>query len=206
MSSMKNETEKFATCLLAVAAFVVMLVAIYVVHALYFRVNVVFYSALLDVSLATTAAALFLIFLPRFRPLGSTERFLLITVCLLGGYAFAISVPTVVDRSLSLYILEKIDQRGGGIQRDALERIFIDEYMSEYRLVDVRLTEQLQSGTVTLKQDCLLLTPKGKLIASLSHVFRTHLLAKQRLLMDRYSGELTQPFRDSPGATVYSCR
>ena len=55
------------------------------------------------------------------------------------GYAFAISIPTVIDRSLSIYILEKIDQRGGGIKQEAFERVFTNEYMLEHRLVDVRL-------------------------------------------------------------------
>jgi hypothetical protein len=77
----------------------------------------------------------------------SFERAQLLVIMLLAGYALAISVPTVIDRSLSFYILEKLQQRGGGIRYAAFEQVFTQEYLKEHRLVDVRLTEQLESGT-----------------------------------------------------------
>lgn len=200
-----GEMKKLGLCATAVSTFVLLLFATYTFHALYFAVDVVLYSAILDASLATLIVTLLLFRLSHFQPLGVTERLLLASVCMLGGYAFAITVPTVVDRSLSLYILEKIEQRGGGIQLAAMERVFVEEYIPEYRLIEVRLTEQIQSGTVTLTDGCVKLTAKGRWIASMSQNFRSHLLPKKRLLMDRYSDELTRPFDTKEGATNYSC-
>jgi hypothetical protein len=121
------------------------------------------------------------------------------------GYAFAISVPTVIDRSLSFYILEKIDQRGGGIRQDAFEQVFTQEYIKEHLLVNVRLTEQVKSGTITIKNGCVLLTRRGLFIASISRIFRQNWLPKKRLLLNEYTDTLTDPFRNSSIHKDYIC-
>jgi len=185
---------------------VVTLLVIYVIHSLYFQVNVVFYSAILDGALAAAACSALLWFLPWLGPLGLAEKLQLVVIWLLLGYSYAISVPTVLDRSLSFYILEKLDQRGGGIREDAFEDVFTKEYMKEDRLVDVRLTEQLQSGTIVINNGCVVLTDKGRRLARFSHFFRNHLLPKHRLLMGEYSDVLTDPFRHSVADVNYRCQ
>jgi hypothetical protein len=115
-------------------------------------------------------------------------------------------VPTVIDRSLSFYLLEKIQQRGGGIKEDAFEQLFTQEYVKEHRLVDVRLTEQLESGTIEIKNGCVLLTQKGERVAAFGRYYRTHWLPKQRLLMGQYSDDLTDPFKNSAINNNYVCK
>jgi hypothetical protein len=63
---------------IAIAIFAMLLFLIYYIHVTYFSVDVVFMLRLLT------------------------------AYWLLAGYAFAISIPTVFDRCLSFYILEKI--------------------------------------------------------------------------------------------------
>ena len=92
------------------------------------------------------------------------------------------------------YILEKIQQRGGGIKKSSFDDVIIREYMLEHRLIDVRLTEQLQSGTITIENDCVKLTERGKIIAVFSRNFRKNFLPKKRLLMGSYTDELIDPF------------
>ena len=185
--------------------FVIALLAIYVVHSLYLRVNVVFYSAILDGMIATALCGVLLWLLPWFKVLGPVEKLQLIVIWLLLGYGYAISIPTVLDRSLSFYILEKLEQRGGGIRQDAFEDVFTKEYVKEDHLVDVRLTEQLQSGTITIRDGCVLLTDKGRRLAYFSRFFRNNLLPKHRLLMGAYSDALTDPFRNSTTDVSYRC-
>jgi hypothetical protein len=107
---------------------------------------------------------------------------------------------------LSFYTLEKLQQRGGAIQLVAFERVYATEYMKEHRLVDVRLTEQQQSGTITITDGCVRLTPRGDFLATASRLFRTYFLPKQRLLMGEYSSDLTDPFRSSTTTVDYLCR
>lgn len=196
---------KFLKAALALTLFLLLLCGIYVIHSQFFTVNVVFYAALADGLLATllTTAAMRLI--PWFRGFNGFETFLLTGVWALLAYILAISVPTVLDRSLSFYILEKLQQRGGAIQQSGFQLVFSQEYMKEHRLVDVRLTEQMESGTITIENGCVRLTPKGEQIATASRYFRQHFLPKKRLLMGQYSDDLVDPFRHSAPTMDYGC-
>lgn len=191
--------------LLATAGFVLLACAIYWLHAAFFRVDVVFYSALLDGVLAVALAGLLLWYLRYFAIFGAFEKLQMLLIWLLMAYGLAISVPTVIDRSLSFYILEKLQQRGGGIRQERFAEVFTREYLEEHRLVEVRLTEQLQSGTIRIDNGCVRLTPAGERLASFSRFFRTHLLPRQRLLLERYGDDLTDPFRHSPARVDYLC-
>jgi hypothetical protein len=197
---------KYLKLVIATAVYAVLLLAIYVLHVRYVPVNVVFYSAILDAVLAMILAIILVATVRWFKVFTRFEILQLCCIWLLLGYSFAISVPTVIDRSLSFYILEKLQQRGGGIKLDAFDQVFTQEYVKEHRLVDVRLTEQQQSGTVEIKDGCVKLTAWGQTIASSSRYFRAHFLPKQRLLMGKYSDDLTDPFRNSVERVDYRCK
>ena len=194
---------KFIFAILATTIFIVLLLSVYIVHVLFFRVDVVLYATIGDVLIAAVvASALLIIF---FRIFNGFEKMLLLAVWILLGYALAISIPTVLDRSLSIYILEKLQQRGGGIRHERISQIFTDEYLIEHQLVDVRLTEQLASGTILIENGCVRLTARGERIASFSRYFRQNWLPKERLLIEQYSDALTDPFRYSQSEYSYKC-
>jgi hypothetical protein len=197
---------KYLKSLIATALFVVLLLIVYVLHVRYMPVSVVFYSAIADAVLATLLAVFVIATVRWFKVFTRFETLQLCCIWLLLGYSFAISVPTVIDRSLSFYILEKLQQRGGGIKLAAFDDVFTQEYVKEHRLVDVRLTEQQQSGTVEIKDGCVKLTEWGQTIATSSRYFRAHFLPKQRLLMGQYSDDLTDPFRNSVERIDYRCQ
>ena len=194
---------KLFRALAATALFVVLLLAVYYLHIRFFAVNVVFYAAIADGVIAAVVTGLLV---AGSRHFNGFEKLQLVVIWLLSGYCFAISVPTVIDRSLSFYILEKLQQRGGGIQRDRFADVFTQEYLKEHRLVDVRLTEQLESGTIVIQNGCVKLTDKGQKLAATSRYFRQHFLPKQRLLMGQYSSDLTDPFRQSANIVDYQCQ
>jgi hypothetical protein len=197
---------KYLKSLIATALFVVLLLIVYVLHVRYMPVSVVFYSAIADAVLATLLAVFVIATVRWFKVFTRFETLQLCCIWLLLGYSFAISVPTVIDRSLSFYILEKLQQRGGGIKLAAFDDVFTQEYVKEHRLVDVRLTEQQQSGTVEIKDGCVKLTEWGQTIATSSRYFRAHFLPKQRFLMGQYSDDLTDPFRNSVERLDYRCQ
>jgi hypothetical protein len=197
--------KKFIVALLASFFFILLLLSIYWIHIINFKVNVLFYSAITDAVIATISAVFILMILIKIKVLTTFEKIQLSIIWLLLGYIFAISVPTVIDRSLSFYILEKIQQRGGGIRLENFENIFTKEYVVEHRLVEVRLTEQRESGTIEIQNGCVLLTTRGKKLVEFSRFFRQNFLPKQRLLMDSYSDALTDPFRHSDPDFSYKC-
>lgn len=195
---------RWALASAATLFFVCALLLVYAVHVSFFAVDVIFYAAIFDAVLASVVSTA-LIQLSWFRLLNRLEKAQLVLIWLLAGYAFAISVPTVIDRSLSVYLLEKLQQRGGGIKESSFPELFSQEYMVEHRLVDVRLTEQLASGTVHIRNGCVMLTDKGRLIARITRYFRRHWLPSRRLLSGSYRDDLTDPFRSSSGRTDYVC-
>lgn len=194
---------KFLTLMLV---FVVALAAIYVTHSWFFKVDVVFYSAIADGVLAAAVTLIVALSLKWFNTFTVFEKLQSFVICLLLGYGFAISVPTVIDRSLSMYILEKLQQRGGGIKLAAFDTVFKEEYMKEHRLVDIRLTEQQQSGTIVIENGCVKLTEWGQFVASTTTWFRQTLLPKNRLIGSAYSSDLTQPMIHSAKRTDYLCK
>jgi hypothetical protein len=197
---------KILRALFATMIFAMVLSLTYWLHITFFGVDVVFYAAIFDGIVAALSTGGLLFGMRFFNCLTMFERSQLVIIWMLCGYSFAISVPTVIDRSLSFYILEKIQQRGGGIRLAQFPAIFTKEYLQEHRLVDVRLTEQLASGTIVIENGCVKLTPKGKRLATGSRYFRQHFLPKKRLLMGEYSDVLTDPFRDSHPIEDYKCQ
>ncbi|KRG43607.1 hypothetical protein ARC20_09215 [Stenotrophomonas panacihumi] len=198
--------NKYVRALLATVAFVAVLLVVYYIHMRHFRVEVVLYATILDAFIAVVIVAGAGFALRAFNGLNRLELIQLVLIWLLGGYLFAISVPTVIDRSLSFYILEKLQQRGGGIREDAFRQVFTDEYVREHHLVEVRLTEQLQSGTIEIHDGCVRLTARGERLAGFSRFYRKNLLPTHRLLMGQYTDALTDPFRDSRMSSDYRCQ
>lgn len=194
---------KIKNSILASLLFVLILAIIYFLHNRFFSVNVVFYAAIGDAIIAALIGAVLLWFKSNW--FSSFEKIQLIAIWLLAGYAFAISVPAVIDRSLSFYILEKLAQRGGAIKLSGFEYVFVHEYMKEHRLIDVRLTEQSESGTIVIDKNCVRLTSKGRFLAKLSRLYRMNFLPKHRLLMGEYTDDLTDPFRNSAPTPDYLC-
>lgn len=197
---------KIKKALFASGIFFILLLVFYIVHVKFFRVNVVFYSAVLDSVVAVFVAMGILFKFRYFNIFNKFEKVQMTVIWLLLGYAFAVSFPTVIDRSLSFYILEKLQQRGGGIQLSRFEEVFTEEYVKEHRLVDVRLTEQQSSGTIFIEDGCVKLTDWGRRLAGFSRYFRQNFLPKQRLLMGEYTDTLTDPFRYSDKTTDYECQ
>jgi len=196
---------KLARYALASLCFLALLVAVYFVHMRWLPVTVVLYAALADVALCVLLAALALWRLRAFALFNAFEKLMLLLSWALVGYSLAISVPTVIDRSLSFYILEKIQQRGGGLREDRLESVFTREYVHEHHLMEVRLTEQIASGTVEVVDGCVRLTARGERAATFSRFFRRNFLPRERLLLGKATDALVDPFRNGAPDSGASC-
>jgi hypothetical protein len=173
-------------------------------HFRFLRVEVLMYAAFLDILVASALVAI-AIALTGWLQLASIEVFFAIVIGALISAIYVILVPTLIDRSLSVYMLEKIHQRGGGIRKDAFLDIWRGEYLLEYRVVDTRLTEQVASGTLVIRDGCVLLTPRGKAAVGFTAFVRRHLLPQKRDILGDITDELTDPFRNSSPTAGYTC-
>lgn len=198
--------RKYFILAIGLAAYVLTAVVVYFLYIQAFKINVVFYSALYSALIAVVIFSIGVWLLPVFSIFVRFEKINMIFTAILVGYILAISLPTVIDRSLSFYILEKLQQRGGGIQLDKFSYIFTDEYVREHKLVDVRLTEQEESGTIVIRDGCVHLTERGYALANFSRFFRSNFLPEQRLLRGEYTDALIDPFKRSDLNPDYLCK
>ena len=188
-----------------IISFFIFFIATYWIHISFFNVNVVLYSSLLDILIA---ASIFLIIskkLPLFSHFTKIEFILLLVISIQFSYMFCITFPTIIDRSLSIYLLEKIDQRGGSIQKDKINNIIINEYLIEHHVSDIRITEQFNSGSSLMDDNCLYLSKKCKVVVGFTKFFRKNLLPKRRLIGDSFSDALINPIKEN-FRQEYSCQ
>lgn len=78
-------------------------------------------------------------------------------------YSFVFTVPTTVDRSYSVQMLNQVASAAEGMTRDQLVTHFSVEFASA-GAVDRRLREQAMSGTVVKSGNHWVLTPVGTLL------------------------------------------
>ena len=197
--------SKFTNYLFLIFLYCLFLVTVYKIYITYFEVNVLLFSAIQSV-LITTLLFTPVFLIKYFLIFELFEKVIIIFTFLLIGLLIAISIPTVIDRSLSFYILEKINQRGGGVKQEYMKYIFTEEYIPEHRLIDIRLTEQLESGTISINNGCVELTKKGDRTVIFSTFFRKHFLPTKRLIMGEYSNDLVNPFKNSKNLVDYECK
>ena len=197
---------KYLLTIGTIILYILLLIPIYMAYINFVKVDVVLYSSIFCSLITLVLLTLLLIIIKKFKIFSFFEKLLIINICGLIGYSFAISFPTVIDRSLSFYILEKLNQRGGGIKIDKIKLVFTKEYLLEHKLIDIRITEQLQTNTIKIENDCLKLTTKGQRLVKFSRFFRKHFLPKKRLIRNAYSDELIDPFKNSSLDFDYKCK
>lgn len=197
---------KLIDIVIVLALSLVIFLFVHIVHFRFVTVRVVMYDALVDAVIAGVVSSLAAwAWNRRRRRLNGAEIGLSLLVGFLLTTTFVILVPTVIDRSLSMYILEKLVQRGGAIREDAFDPILKQEFFAEHRVVDIRLTEQLNSGTIQIENGCVRLTPRGDFIAHLTRWYRTTLLPPKRDIRGQFTDDLTDPFRRSSVVVPYAC-
>lgn len=198
--------ERLFDCLSIILGTITAFLLVNYLHFTLFEVHVILYACVVDllIALALVLAAHAALRRRSWESHG-VELTLSAIVATLATLLYSVLGPTVIDRSLSLYIIEKIDQRGGAVAEAAIPAIFVQEYMPEYRLVDVRLTEQLRSRTLTLDHGCLRLTARGRMLAAGVQFYRTHFLPRKRVLMGEVTDQLTRPFEGAPQRVDTTC-
>jgi len=91
-------------------------------------------------------------------------------------YAFV--VPTAIDRSLSIYLLEKLAQKEGVLPISDFNRIAKVDYFKDMDVVNTRIEEQIATGSLIIIGDDIILTDKGKFLNKVFHFVKENLLPK----------------------------
>lgn len=106
------------------------------------------------------------------------------------NYAFVITIPSLLDRSISITLIGAVAEGGDkGVTFDALNRLFFESYMDGDRQVRKRLTEQMAGNHIVEHDGSYSLTPKGRFI------FETNLFLARLYRIDPHC-VLAQPSPD----------
>lgn len=173
--------KKISAFFSALLLFFLFFAGIYMINVWFFKVYVILYSTIFDALLAASIVSIIMFFLPGYKIFSHFEKFQTSVIMLLLGYAFAISGPTIIERSMSFYILEKIQEKGGMVPVDQTRNLFMLEFEKERNVIGLHLSEQLKSGTILMDNNTIRLTNAGDQLATFSKYFKMHLLPKKEI-------------------------
>lgn len=114
---------------------------------------------------------LFLILIIKKKSYFNMEHIYILVTSFLLSYAILITFPTLSKRSISLFMLMKInnvDEKG--ISKNELESSVVKEFFIENKEVERRINEQLDSKNITLKNDKFFILSKGKKINHINNL------------------------------------
>jgi len=78
------------------------------------------------------------------------------------SYSFVITIPALLDRSISIFIISAITESGDkGITNKELQNIFIEKYIEGTSTINKRLHEQIVTGNILFRNNKYFITDKG---------------------------------------------
>jgi hypothetical protein len=86
------------------------------------------------------------------------------------SYSFLITIPTLLDRSISLYILATIYENEK-MRKEEIDEYFISGFVLKNNATKKRLDEQILSKNIILNNEDYVITNNGKFIHKLNIIF-----------------------------------
>lgn len=93
--------------------------------------------------------------------LDSRDFFPCLLVAVFIMYSFHITIPTLADRSISIYLLSQLANHNGKASVTQLQNEFLSGYVGNYSVVCRRMWEQIETGNVVHEGMSYSLTPQG---------------------------------------------
>ncbi|AMK24023.1 MULTISPECIES: hypothetical protein [unclassified Sphingobium] len=75
---------------------------------------------------------------------------------------FLITFPVTFDRSITMFLLARIERHDGALDTARLEQLYVREYLGDMRQIDRRVAEQTLSGNIRIDQGRIHITPQGR--------------------------------------------
>ena len=85
-----------------------------------------------------------------------------IALSLAFNISFLITFPVTFDRSITMFLLARIEAQDGRLDALGLERVYVQEYLGDMRQIDRRIAEQSLSGNIRVEQGRIHITPQGR--------------------------------------------
>ncbi len=148
---------------------------------IFFFPKVILYSLLFDTIIALLVLTVCLIFINRkyyFSDNILITIFFLLTITQ-SLIIYSLLIPTVVDRSLSIYLLKHLDKNKGSLTMSELTKIAKDDYFKDMNVLETRINEQLATGSIEVVNNEVVLTDKGKNLIYIFSFIKSFLLPRK---------------------------
>lgn len=76
--------------------------------------------------------------------------------------SFLIVFPVTFDRSITMFLLARIERQDGVLDARGLEQVYVREYLGDMRQIDRRIAEQSLSGNIRMDRGRIHITPQGR--------------------------------------------
>ncbi|OGK15402.1 hypothetical protein A2690_05090 [Candidatus Roizmanbacteria bacterium RIFCSPHIGHO2_01_FULL_39_12b] len=103
------------------------------------------------------------------------------SICLV----FLTVFPVTVDRSITTFLLNTVNNptiscKQGGISKENLKKVFIEDFFKREDAIGRRLNEQEVTGSIVkIKDGCFKITPKGRKLVSFFNLIKQYFIMKQ---------------------------
>ena len=76
--------------------------------------------------------------------------------------SFLIVFPVTFDRSITMFLLARVERDDGRLDSRSLERLYVREYLGDMRQIDRRVAEQSVSGNIRVVDGRIYITAQGR--------------------------------------------
>lgn len=124
--------------------------------------DIVFYEGLfISIGVAGTAFLTIIGIHLYFKRLKLRDWINAVIIQALFGYAVIITFPSLLDRSISMYILATIAKSGKQVPVERIQKLFEVGYVRDTYTVNKRLNEQIATGNILIKDETIFITERG---------------------------------------------
>ncbi len=174
-------------CLLALVFMIVFLV-LFTLDRQIFERPIIFYDALFCIGLtAVLIIVLYIAYVVYKRPrkLGIFRHTpAALAVFVLAAYSFSITVPALIERSISLFIVSQVAATGQqGVSLKELQDVFYSDYILRNEAIPKRLEEQALSGNLTIVDGKYVATRRGQFVFATQQWFIEMFKADRRYII-----------------------
>ena len=182
MNKKANESNLIKKYLIVTLSYLGLFFTINAIHFYFFNVNVILYTLLFDLIISLLVVVIGLAVINKNFYLNKnlllTILFLIATSQTLVIYAFV--VPTAIERSLSVYLLERLESNKGTLSISDFNIIAKNEYFNDMNAVETRINEQIATGSIEVIDDKVIITDKGKSMLRIFSFVKSYLLPDRK--------------------------
>ena len=180
MKMKANNGKFFNNYLILAIGYIGLFFIVNAIHFHFFNPQVILYSLLFDLIVSLMIVVISLVIINKtfflYKNALFTLFFLISTSQALVIYAFV--VPTAIERSLSVYLLERLESSQGMLSISDFNNIAEHDYFNDMSVIETSIDEQVSTGSIVIIDNKVVITDKGKRLVKIFSFVKRYLLPK----------------------------